>query len=129
MLMECLKLRRSDLMLSGGGTGRWKPFDVVHGALYVAMGWAALPVIPEVAPLLPAPAVYGAVAGGVIFTAGIPVLAREHMEFHLALWHACVFAGSLCFYLVSLLDLLGAPEHLFSWDSLWKLLHGDAIAQ
>mmetsp|Transcript_57896 Transcript_57896/g.161584 ORF Transcript_57896/g.161584 Transcript_57896/m.161584 type:complete len:263 (-) Transcript_57896:110-898(-) len=107
MLMEGVKLMRRDLQLSSGGTGQWKAFDVAHGALYVVMGWAALPIVPQVAPLLPAAAVYTAVTGGIFFTSGILLLVMEDCEFHLAAWHAFVLVGSLCFYLVSLLQLVG----------------------
>jgi len=110
MAMEAYKLYRYDLKLSGGGSGEWKPFDKVHGLLYVVMGWAALPMVPAVAPALPWSVIVGMVGGGVLFTVGIPVLAREAMEFHLAIWHAFVLAGSFCFYLVSLLQLAHLPS-------------------
>eukprot|EP00415_Alexandrium_ostenfeldii_P004850 UN4850 len=107
--MEGFKLKRTDLHLSGGGSGEWKVFDIVHVLLYVVMGWSCLPMVPVVAPYLSSLACCGVVGGGVLYTVGIPALASGKLEFHMAVWHSFVLAGSACFYFVSLLQLSGMP--------------------
>lgn len=77
---------------------------VVEHALYPLLGWAALAVAPVLARHLSGPELALLVAGGVLYTAGIPVLVRGRPDpwprtfgYH-EIWHACTVAAGACHF-------------------------------
>lgn len=67
--------------------------------LYLAMGWAIVPVIPALTRLMGTPALLLLAAGGLTYTLGVPFYAWRKLRFHHAVWHVFVLAGSLLHFL------------------------------
>lgn len=79
--------------------GQWTAFDFVHLVRYLLMGWVpALLAFNSVRNVLDRSEVILIVAGGALYTLGVPMLLRGSMEFHLSIWHAFVLCASMCFY-------------------------------
>ncbi|CAK0840453.1 unnamed protein product [Prorocentrum cordatum] len=110
LAMECVKLRRPDLQLSGGGTGIWKRFDYVHGILYISMGATALPLVALYATCFPPEVMQRVLIALATYAAGVLFLASEKLEFHLAVWHSCVLCASVIFWVLSVQNIAG--QHL-----------------
>lgn len=79
--------------------------------IYIAMGWLAILVAPVVVRALPAGAIAGLLAGGIVYSVGAIIYARKWpnpipgvFEAH-ALWHMFVLAGSVCYFWVILVYL------------------------
>ncbi|HLO76127.1 MAG TPA: hemolysin III family protein [Magnetospirillum sp.] len=69
-------------------------FDRLSVALYLGMGWAiAWALGPLRAGIGDLPFTL-LVAGGCLYTLGVPFCLMERLRFHNALWHACVLAGA-----------------------------------
>ena len=84
------------------------------GALYIALGWMAVLAMPEIVRGISGPAVGLLFSGGVLYTAGAVVLARNRPNpipstygYH-EIWHTCVIAATACHYSLILLITLGA---------------------
>lgn len=67
-------------------------------ALYLAMGWASLLLIWPMWQSLPGVATMLVVTGGLIYTVGAAVFAREATRYHNAIWHVFVLSASACFF-------------------------------
>jgi hemolysin III len=72
--------------------------------MYVILGWAAVVALPVMLSTMPAPALVLLAAGGICFTAGAVVLARNSPNpapatfgYH-EVWHAFTIAGSACHF-------------------------------
>jgi len=76
-------------------------------ARYLLMGWAVLPVAPEVFQSMGSWAAHLSVAGGLLYTIGVPFFVHSQLEFHTAIWHTFVLVASACFYAVMALGLVG----------------------
>jgi hemolysin III len=88
------------------GERRW-----LYTLLYILMGWVSLLLIPQLYHAVPAGAVVGFVAGGLVYTAGavLYILKWPHLwppvfGFH-DMWHLFVIGGALCHYVATLLYL------------------------
>ena len=90
---------------------RHRAHTALSTAFYVAMGWAALLVLPRALELLPLGALLLIVAGGVIYSLGAVVFATRRPNFHPQfghheVWHLFVLAGfalhfaAILFYVV-----------------------------
>ncbi|HSE66939.1 MAG TPA: hemolysin III family protein [Gemmatimonadales bacterium] len=66
--------------------------------MYLAMGWLAVVAIGPLTRALPAAGLTLLFAGGLCYTAGVVLFARDHLPYRHALWHVCVVAGSACHY-------------------------------
>jgi hemolysin III len=76
-------------------------------ALYLAMGWLLLAVLPWFVAALPGPVLALLLGGGVVYTLGSLVHASAAVRFHNVLWHAMVLvAASLHF--VAVIRMIGA---------------------
>ena len=70
-------------------------------ALYVAMGWFAVVLLPQFMDNLPASALVALVVGGIMYTLGVPFFAWRNKKPWLAgfgsheVWHLFVLAGSI----------------------------------
>ena len=82
--------------LLGVGLKLW--FGTQHEAwfvvLYLAHGWMVLPVLPSVAGTVAPVALLLLAAGGVVYSAGVVVYARDHVPFHNAVWHVMVLLAA-----------------------------------
>jgi hemolysin III len=84
------------------------------GALYIALGWLAIVATPEIVHGISATATALLFTGGVLYTIGAVVLARNRPDpipstygYH-EIWHSCVIAATACHYSLILLITLGA---------------------
>ena len=66
--------------------------------LYVLMGWSVLMVIKDVIAVLPAPAFWLLLLGGIAYTGGLAFYAIKKKYMH-SIWHLFVLAGSVLHYL------------------------------
>ncbi|CAE8586553.1 unnamed protein product [Polarella glacialis] len=84
----------------------WSVIDIIHLVRYVVMGWAIVAAWSDMA-IFPQHTLNLAIGGGLCFTLGIPFFVSGCLEFHLAVWHAFVLAGSICFFLLDYQDIVG----------------------
>lgn len=73
-------------------------FERLAIALYLALGWAGLPLGRELLIALPGDVFVLLVAGGAIYTAGVAFYLWERWPCHNAVWHCCVLAAAACHY-------------------------------
>lgn len=65
---------------------------------YTIMGWMALFMIYPIYQSLPIEGFLLLVAGGLCYSAGIPLYLMKHRHYSHALWHLCVAAGAACHF-------------------------------
>jgi len=76
-------------------------------ALYLAMGWLLLAVLPWFVAALPGPVLALLLGGGAVYTIGSLIHAHAAVRFHNVVWHAMVLiAASLHF--VAVIRMIGA---------------------
>jgi hemolysin III len=64
--------------------------------LYLAQGWIVLLALKRVTAALPSDALWLLLAGGIVYTLGVPFHLMERMRFHNAIWHMFVLGGAAC---------------------------------
>ena len=67
-------------------------------ALYVAMGWTLLFILPAMIRSIPARGMWFILAGGLAYTVGVIFYLWRRMKFSHAVWHLFVIGGSVCFF-------------------------------
>lgn len=77
-------------------------------ALYIVLGWLALPLLWPLAGTLPAPGLPLIAAGGLLYTGGTVFFAWDSLRFSNAIWHGFVLAASACFFAAIAVGTLGA---------------------
>jgi hemolysin III len=97
--------------LKQGFPGR---FEVLSGAMYIVLGWAALAGAPQFLRSLPTAALVLIISGGVLYTGGAIVLNRHRPDpnplvfgYH-EVWHVCMTSAAACHYVAILLTVLAA---------------------
>jgi hemolysin III len=81
-----------------------EPPNGVDTALYVAMGWLALPFVGQLSAAARPGTLVLAILGGVVYSLGGLILSRKLCDFwpgrfgHHELWHVCVIAGAAAFF-------------------------------
>ncbi len=71
-------------------------FDKLSVLLYLAQGWIVLLALDPIVAALPGQAFWLLLAGGIVYTAGVPFHLMEWMRFHNAIWHSFVLGGAAC---------------------------------
>jgi hemolysin III len=71
-------------------------FDRVTIFVYLALGWAALPMVVPLVRTLPFEAFTLVVAGGALYSVGVAFHLWESLRFQTAIWHAFVAAAAAC---------------------------------
>ncbi|MFY9642840.1 MAG: hemolysin III family protein [Rhodomicrobium sp.] len=71
-------------------------FDKLSILLYLAQGWLVLLALGPVTASLPSQAFWLLLAGGIVYTLGVPFHLMEWMGFHNAIWHLFVLGGAAC---------------------------------
>ncbi|HYG87443.1 MAG TPA: hemolysin III family protein [Azospirillum sp.] len=66
--------------------------------LYVALGWVGVLQIDAVVERLASAPLLLLLAGGVIYTAGVPVHKRDSLPYAQAIWHGFVLVAATCHY-------------------------------
>ncbi len=81
-------------------------FRVVQHALYPMLGWAAVVSLPALVHSLSGPALALLLSGGLLYTFGIPVLARRRPDpwprifgYH-EIWHAATVLAGVCHFVM-----------------------------
>lgn len=67
--------------------------------LYVIMGWSILAVFKDILHVLPAPAFWLLLIGGISYTGGLAFYALKNVRYMHSVWHLFVLAGSVLHYL------------------------------
>ena len=67
-------------------------------ALYVAMGWTLLFILPAMIANISVRGLWFILAGGLSYTIGVIFYLWRRMKFSHAVWHLFVIGGSLCFF-------------------------------
>ncbi|MBK1834028.1 PAQR family membrane homeostasis protein TrhA [Roseibacillus ishigakijimensis] len=75
-------------------------------ALYVAMGWLVVAILPSVIRELPPAGLWLLVAGGLSYTGGVVFFSWRKLPYNHAIWHLFVLAGSTCHALAIILHIL-----------------------
>jgi hemolysin III len=73
-------------------------FKLLSTLVYVGMGWMVVVAIRPLYQNLPMGGLVWLVAGGLFYTAGTAFYLGRRIPFNHAIWHAFVFAGSLCHF-------------------------------
>jgi hemolysin III len=71
-------------------------FDKVTVLLYLAQGWLVVFALEGLTTALPSQALWALIAGGIIYTAGVPFHLWERLPYHNAIWHLFVLGGAAC---------------------------------
>ena len=89
-------------------------FKVLTGTLYIGLGWAAVPLVPQLLRGLHLRSLLLVAIGGLLYTGGAIVLLRKRPDpvpatfgYH-EIWHSMVIAGSTCHYIAILLLVLAS---------------------
>ncbi len=76
-----------------------KKFRLLSTLIYLAMGWMAIFKIDVFYKVLPAPALWWMLAGGLFYTIGTFFYSKEQIRYNHAIWHLFVLCGSACHYI------------------------------
>lgn len=71
-------------------------------ALYLALGWIGLPVVPALLDRMPLAVMLWLFAGGILYTLGVAFHVWESLKYQNAIWHAFVLVAAGCHYLAVL---------------------------
>ena len=89
-------------------------FEALAGAMYLALGWAAVAVAPQFVRSLPRAAIVLIALGGLLYTGGAVVLNRHRPDpnplvfgYH-EVWHVCMTSAAACHYAAVLLTVHAA---------------------
>jgi hemolysin III len=80
-------------------------FDRLSIAVYLIMGWSGLALYHTLLAGLPAFAVRFVIAGGVLYTIGVPFHLWQQLRFQNAIWHFFVLVATACHY-AAVVDLV-----------------------
>lgn len=79
-------------------------------ALYLGMGWAGLVAGWPMLATLSSPVLAMVVAGGLIYTLGVPFYLMSRLPYHITVWHGFVLTASAVYFAAVLTHVLtGAP--------------------
>ncbi|MDZ7606815.1 MAG: hemolysin III family protein [Cyclobacteriaceae bacterium] len=86
-----------------------KKYRLFSTLIYLAMGWMAIFKIHVFYAVLPAPALWLLLAGGLSYTVGTIFYSRENIRYNHAIWHLFVLCGSGCHYIAIYLYVFKIP--------------------
>lgn len=66
---------------------------------YLFAGWLIVVAFKPMLATVPAPALWLLLAGGLLYTAGVPFYLWSRLRYHHAFWHGFVLSGSTCHFL------------------------------
>jgi len=70
--------------------------DKLSVLLYLGQGWIVLLAIEPLTAALPNSVLHLLLAGGIVYTLGVPFHLMEWMRFHNVVWHMFVLGGAAC---------------------------------
>ena len=74
-------------------------YDRVFVAIYLAIGWLFVTALNQFLALVTLPSLIFLTIGGVAYTVGAVIYARDIGRWTAAVWHGCVLAGSLTHFI------------------------------
>lgn len=77
----------------------WETDSKASLPLYLALGWAALLLMPPMVETLPAISLFLFVSGGLLYTVGTIFFSWQGLPFQNAIWHSFVLAASTCIFI------------------------------
>jgi hemolysin III len=80
-------------------------FDRLAVVFYLAIGWSGAAIGHALTETLPAPTLWLALAGGIVYSSGVAFFAWRNLRFQSAIWHGFVVAGA-GLHLAAVTDLL-----------------------
>ena len=83
-------------------------FPKLSVLLYLAMGWLAMVAIRPIAESLSSAELTWVIAGGVVYTAGVPFYVWKSRRYTHAVWHLFVLGGVACHF-AAVLSVVRAP--------------------
>src|SRR3982751_1324484 len=87
------------MMKATRGTSRYPKLGL---SLYLGMGWLPLIAISPLAWVIPAPALFWLLAGGIAYTTGVLFFVNNRLRYAHSVWHLFVLAGTSCHFLALL---------------------------
>lgn len=119
---RCLSFVWALAFLSTAAKATRSRFDTIalHVPCFLLMGWACIFIWRDLLQVYTRWALCTCVAGGLFYSLGLIPWAINKLEFHNAIWHVCVLAGSACFFVVVYQEV--------SQPSNWKAVE-DGICQ
>jgi hemolysin III len=95
-------------LCAAGVHGVWRRGRMRRGPilLSLAMGWLVAPIAPEMAWSLGTTGTLLVLAGGILYTLGVPFYAWRGLPHHHGIWHVFVLFGSLNHFLAVVLFVL-----------------------
>ena len=76
----------------------WRKPSRFGPALYLIMGWLSIFLIWSLIPVVPSAVIWLIAAGGLLYTAGVPIYAAKKMPFSTPVWHGFIVTASACFF-------------------------------
>jgi len=76
-----------------------KKTEKLGTVLYVIMGWAVLFAVKDIVAVLPRPAFWLLLLGGISYTGGLVFYAMKKVKYMHSVWHLFVLAGSIMHYI------------------------------
>jgi hemolysin III len=84
-------------------------YDRLFVAVYVAIGWFIITAGRGALSEIAAPVLLLLIIGGLVYTAGAIIFARDRGRWTAAVWHSCVLAGSLAHFLAVIALVVTTP--------------------
>ncbi|HJT08408.1 MAG TPA: hemolysin III family protein [Stellaceae bacterium] len=84
-------------------------YDRLFVAVYLAIGWFIVTAGREALAAIAAPALLLLVIGGIVYTVGAIIFARDRGRWTAPVWHSCVLAGSLAHFLAVIALVITTP--------------------
>ena len=76
-----------------------KKTEKLGTVLYVIMGWAVVFALKDILAVLPAPAFWLLLIGGISYTGGLVFYAMKNVKYMHSIWHLFVLTGSVLHYI------------------------------
>ena len=84
-------------------------YDRIFVGIYLALGWLFVTALNQFVTMIAPTALVFLAIGGVAYTVGAVIYARDIGRWTAAVWHACVLAGSLTHFIAVVVLRLTAP--------------------
>lgn len=77
----------------------WNKQKIISLALYIALGWMAIFALKPIITNMPPEIFWWVLAGGLLYTLGVPFFATRKMKYSHTIWHCFVLAGTFCHFI------------------------------
>lgn len=80
-------------------------YDRIFVAIYIAIGWLFISALHQFVTMITPPSLIFLAIGGIAYTVGALIYARDIGRWTAAIWHGCVLTGSLTHFIAVILLL------------------------